>query len=70
MSVYLTLEIIAPHQWIRGSLMADGGVPEELAGCLSLPGWVQLGMGFHAWGEIAFGAPSPCLLPIRLQLHW
>ena len=49
--------------------MTDGGVPEESRGRLSLPGWVQLVLGSHAWGEIAFGAPNPRLLPIRWQLH-
>ena len=49
--------------------MTDGGVPEDLRGRLSLPGWVQLVLGSHAWGVIAFGAPNPRLLPIRWQLH-
>ena len=49
--------------------MAGGGVPEDLRGRLSLPGWVQLVMGSHVWGEIAFGALNPRLLPARLQLH-
>ena len=58
-----------PHQWIRGSLKTDGSVPEELPGRLYLPGWVRLVMGSYAQGEIAFGAPNPCLLPVRLQLR-
>ena len=49
--------------------MTDGGVPEDLPGRLSLPGWVQLVLGSHVRGEIAFGAPNPRLLPIRWQLH-
>ena len=49
--------------------MTDGGVPEESRGRLSLPGWVQLVLGSHVQGEIAFGAPNPRLLPIRWQLH-
>ena len=43
--------------------MTDSGVPEELWGRLSLPGWVQLVKGHHAWREIAFGAPSLRLRP-------
>ena len=39
--------------------MTSGGVPEELWGRLNLPGWVQVVMGFHARGEIAFDAPNP-----------
>ena len=31
--------------------MTDGGVLEELPGRLYLPGWVQLMLGSHAWGE-------------------
>ena len=54
--------------------MTGGGVPEELPGRLSLPGWVtalNIVLGSHAtWGVIAFGAPNPRLLPVRLQLHW
>ena len=34
-----------PHQWTRGSLMADGGVLEDLPGRLYLLGWVQ-----RCWG--------------------
>ena len=49
--------------------MTSGGVLEELRGRLSLLGWVQLVMGSYAWGVIAFGAPNPHLLPVRLQLH-
>ena len=49
--------------------MTGGSVPEELRGRLSLPGWVQLMMGSHVRGKIAFGAPNPRLLPARLQLH-
>ena len=49
--------------------MTGGSVPEELPGRLSLLGWVQLVLGSHAWGVIAFNAPNPRLLPIRLQLH-
>ena len=49
--------------------MTGGDVPEELPGCLSLPGWVQLVLGSHAWGVIAFGAPNLRLLPVRWQLH-
>ena len=49
--------------------MTDGGVPEDLPGRLYLPGWVQLVMGSHVRGEIAFGAPNPRLLPVRLQLR-
>ena len=49
--------------------MTGGGVPEELLGRLSLPGWVQLVLGSYAWGVIAFGAPNPRLLPIRWQLR-
>ena len=49
--------------------MTSGSVLEELRGRLSLPGWVQLVLGSYAWGLIAFGAPNPCLLPARLQLH-
>ena len=41
------------------------GVPEELPGRLCLLGWVQLVLGSHAWGVIAFGAPNPHLLPVR-----
>ena len=66
MPVYLTLEILAPHQWTRGSLKTDGGVPEELPGRPYLPGWVQLMRGSHVQGEIAFGAPNPHLLPVGL----
>ena len=65
----LTLEILAPRQWNRGGLKTDGGVPEDLPGRLCLPGWVQLVLGSHAWGVIAFGAPNPRLLPVRLQLR-
>ena len=50
--------------------MTDGGVLEESRGRLSLPGWVQLVLGSHTWGVIAFGAPNLRLLPARLQLHW
>ena len=49
--------------------MTGDGVLEELPGRLSLPGWVQLMIGSHTWGVIAFGAPNPRLLSIRLQLH-
>ena len=49
--------------------MTDGGVPEESRGRLSLPGWVQLVLGSHVRGEIAFGAPNLRLLPNRWQLH-
>ena len=41
------------------------GVLEELPGRLCLPGWVQLVLGSHAWGVIAFGALNPRLLPVR-----
>ena len=41
------------------------GVSEDLPGRLCLPGWVQLVLGSHAWGVIAFGTPNPRLLPIR-----
>ena len=47
----------------RGSLKIDGGVPEDLLDCFSLPGWVQLVLGSCVQGEIAFGAPNLCLLP-------
>ena len=67
--IYLTLEILAPCQWTRGSLKTDGGVLEELLGRLCLPRWEQLVLGSHAWGEIAFGVPDPHLLPVRLQLR-
>ena len=30
--------------------MTGGGIPEELPGRLSLPGWVQLVLGSHAGG--------------------
>ena len=47
--------------------MATGGlidgVPEDLPGRHSFLGWEQLVIGSHAWREITFGAPSPCLLP-------
>ena len=36
--------------------MTDGGVLEELLGRLCLLGWVQLVLGSHARGEIAFGS--------------
>ena len=49
--------------------MTDAGVPEELPGRLYPSGWVQLVMGSHAWGEIAFGVLNPRLLPVRLQLR-
>ena len=69
MPIDLTLEILAPRQWISGSLKTDGGVLEELPGRLCLPGWVQLVLGSHMQGEIAFGAPNLRLLPVKLQLH-
>ena len=50
--------------------MTDGGVPEDLPGRLCLPGWVQLVLGSHARGEIAFGVANPCILSVRLQLRW
>ena len=50
--------------------MTNGGVPEELRGRLSLPGWVQLVLASHVQGEIGFGAPNLRLLPIRLHLRW
>ena len=49
--VYLTLEILAPCQWIRGSLKTNGGVLEELPGRLCLLGWVQLVLGSYVWGK-------------------
>ena len=39
------------------------GVLEDLPGCRSFSGWEQLVMGSRAWREIAFGTPSPRLLP-------
>ena len=68
MHVYLTLEILAPRQWNRGSLKTDGGVLEELSGRLYLLGWVQPMLGSHAQEEMAFGVLNPRLLPVRLQL--
>ena len=50
--------------------MTGGGVPKELWGHLSLPGWVQLVMGPYPRGVIAFRALDLRLLPARLQLHW
>ena len=46
------------------------GVSEDLPGRLSLPrwvlpGWVQLVLGSHTWGVIAFGVLNPRLLPVR-----
>ena len=49
-AIYMTLEIPAPHQQIRGNL-TDGSVLEELLGRLYLPGWVQLVLGSHAQGK-------------------
>ena len=38
--------------------MTGGGVPKDFWGRLSLPRWVQLVLGSHAWGLTAFGAPN------------
>ena len=49
-----------------GSVTTGGlidGVLEDSPGHYSFSGWEQLVVGSHAWREIVFSVPSPCLLP-------
>ena len=39
------------------------GISKDLPGHYSSSRWVQLLLGPYAWKEIAFGTPSPCILP-------